>query len=203
MKYRGVPNNPTNDPDLFLPFSDRQRAFALLVRTRVDPSSAVAAVRNALREADPGTIVPIIDTMSELVARQMARARFTSWLMTIFAGSALLLAVIGIYGVISYAVSQRTQEIGVRMALGAARSDVLRLVAGSGAGFVGAGLLAGIAGALALTQLIGSLLYGVRPSDPATFAAAALIFSGVAVVACLVPAVRATRIAPSVALRDE
>jgi putative ABC transport system permease protein len=203
MKYRGVPNNPTPDPDLFFPFSERQRAFALLVRTHVDPSSVASSVRGALREADRGAVISNLSTMSELVARRTAGKRFISWLMAIFAGSALLLAMIGIYGVMSYTVTRRSSEIGVRMALGAARSDVLRLVAGSGAGFVGAGLLAGVAGALALTRLIGSLLYGVTPTDPLTFAAAALVFAGVAAVACLAPALRACRIAPAIALRDE
>jgi putative ABC transport system permease protein len=203
MKYRGLPNNPTADPDLFVPLSERQRAFLFVVRTRIDPASAAPSVRGAIREGDPGAVIFAVSTMSDLVARQTARSRFTGWLMGIFAGSALLLATIGIYGVMSYTVTRRTSEIGVRMALGAARSDVLRLVAGSGVGFVAAGLLVGIAGALALTQWIESLLYGVHPSDPVTFASAAVLLAGVAGVACLVPALRACRIAPAVALRDE
>ena len=203
MKYRTLPNNPTADPDLFVPLSERQRAFLFVVRTRTDPASAAPSVRSALREADTDAVIFDVSTMSELVAHQTVRARFTSWLMAIFAGSALLLAMIGIYGVMAHTVTRRTSEIGVRMALGATRSDVLRLVAGSGVGFVGAGLLAGVAGALALTQLIGSLLYGVRPSDPQTFGDAAILLAGVAAFACLVPALRATRIAPAVALRDQ
>jgi predicted permease len=203
MKYRGLPNNPTADPDLFVPLSERQRGFTFVVRTRVDPVSAAPSVRSALREADPGAVIFDVSAMSDLVGRQTAGARFTGWLMGTFASSALLLAMIGIFGVMSYTVTRRTSEIGVRMALGAARRDVLRLVARSGVGFVGAGLLAGIAGALVLTRAIASLLYGVKPTDPMTFAAAALVFAGVAGVACLAPALRACRIAPSVALRDE
>ena len=191
------------DPDLFFPFSERQRAFALVVRTRTNPSSVAAAVRTTLHEADREAVIFNMSTMSELMARQTAGSRFTGWLMTIFAGSALLLAMIGIYGVMSYTVTRRTSEIGIRMALGAGRSDVLRLVGGSGAGLVAAGLLAGIAGALGLAQLIESLLYAVKPTDPLTFAAAAAVFAGVAAVACLAPALRACRIAPALALRDE
>ena len=112
------------------------------------------------------------------MSRETASSRFTGWLMGIFAASALLLAMIGIYGVMSYAVTRRTQEIGIRMALGAARGDVLRMVVRRGMGLIGAGLALGIAGALALTRLMSSLLYGVTPRDALTFAGAALCWPG-------------------------
>jgi predicted permease len=203
MKYRGLPNNPTADPDLFFPLSERQRQFSLLLRTPLDPSSLAPSVRKALHDADPATVVFNISTLQEFMSRETARSRFTGWLMGIFAGSALLLAMIGIYGVMSYAVTRRTQEIGVRMALGAARSDVLKLVVGRGMGLIGLGLALGAAAALGLTRLIGSLLYGVTSTDPVTFAAAALALAAVALAACLLPASRASRIAPAMALRNE
>jgi len=203
MKYRDLPDNRTEDPDLFLPFSERQQTFTLLVRTSGDPSSLTGSVRSVLREAEPGIVTYGINTMSGLVARETSQRRFTSWLMGIFAGSALLLAMIGIYGVMAYTVTQRTQEIGIRVALGAARWDVLRLITGGGLRLVACGLAVGLTAALALTRWIDSLLYGIKPSDPLTFTAAGLVLMAVALFASLVPALRATRIAPAKALRDE
>jgi predicted permease len=203
MKYRGLPNNPTADPDLFLPFSDRQRVFSLLVRTPLDPASLAPSVREVLRDNDATTVIFNVSTLEELAARETANSRFTGWLMGIFAGSALLLAMLGIYGVMSYAVTRRTREIGIRMALGAARQDVLRMVVGSGMGLIALGLTLGAAAAFPLTKAIESLLYGVSLTDPVSFAAAALALAAVAFVACLLPASRATRIAPATALRNE
>ena len=141
--------------------------------------------------------------MSALVADETSQRRFTSWLMGVFAGTALLLAMIGIYGVVAYSVSQRRQEIGVRMALGAARWDVLELVIGGGLGLAACGLAIGSAGALALRPSVSGLLYGVAPTDPATFGVAALALLAAAVLATLAPGLRATRVAPASALRDE
>jgi ABC-type antimicrobial peptide transport system permease subunit len=141
--------------------------------------------------------------MEELIGYETARPRFTGWLMAIFAGIALTLAVIGIYGVVSYSVSRQTREIGVRIALGANRPQVLRMVVGNGMGLVVIGLLLGTGAALALTRLIGTLLYGVTPSDPLTYLAAALTLAGAALIACLMPAWRAARIDPAVTLRNE
>ncbi len=203
MKYRGLPNNPTADPDIFLPFTDRARTFSLLMRTPLDPASLAPSVRKVLRDADPTTIVFGVSTLTELASRETAQSRFTGWLMGIFAGTALLLAMIGIYGVMSYTVSRRTQEIGIRMALGASRSDVLGLVVSRGMWLIAAGLAAGIAAARALTTLMGSMLYGVTATDLVTFAAAAAALAAVAFVACVVPAARAMRIHPAIALRNE
>jgi len=203
MKYRGLPNNPTADPDIFVPISQRSRAFALLVRTPLDPASLTPSVRKILHDADRTTVVSNVATMQELMARETARSRFTGWLMAIFAGAAMLLAAIGIYGVMAYSVSRRTQEIGIRVALGADRRDVLKLVVGRGMGLMGIGLGIAVAAAAGLTRLIGSLLYGVGPTDVWSFAAAGVGLALVALVACLMPAARACGIAPSVALRNE
>jgi ABC-type lipoprotein release transport system permease subunit len=203
MKYRGLPNNPTNDPDIFWPVSESQRGFALFVRSSLDPASLAPAVRRVLREADPSTVVYNVVTMRELASRETARSRFTGWLMGIFAASALLLAMIGIYGVISYAVTRRTQEIGIRMALGAARGEVMGMIVRHGMRMIVTGLLLGAAAAFPLTRLIETLLYGVAPNDPVAFLASAGALSAVALLACLLPAARATRIAPASALRNE
>jgi predicted permease len=202
MKYRALPNNPTNDPDLFLPFTE-PRGFALIVRTPLNPASLAPAVRKVLREAEPGVVIYSVAAMSELASRETANSRFTGWLMGIFAGSALVLAMIGIYGVMSYAVSRRTQEIGIRMALGAARGEVMRMMVVNGMSLIAIGLALGVAAAFALTRLVSTLLYGVKPTDPLSFAAAAAALAAVALLACAVPATRATRIAPANALRNE
>jgi predicted permease len=203
MKYRALPNNPTNDPDIFWPVSERQRGFAILLRTSLDPASLAPAARRVLREAEPASVIYDVVTMRELASRETARSRFTGWLMGIFAASALLLAMIGIYGVMSYAVTRRTQEIGIRMALGAARGEVLGMILRNGMRLIAAGLLLGAAAAFPLTRLIDTLLYGVAPGDPIAFLAAAGALAAVALLACLLPAARATRIAPASALRNE
>ncbi|HEY1338042.1 MAG TPA: FtsX-like permease family protein, partial [Bryobacteraceae bacterium] len=203
MKYRGLPNNPTADPDMFLPFAERARNFALLVRTPLDPASLAPSVRKVLRDADPAAVIFNVSTMEEAVATQTASARFMGWLMGLFAASALLLAAIGIYGVMAYTVSRRTQEIGIRMALGAPRSGVVRAVVSHGMALVALGLALGAAVARSLAQFLGTLLYGVTASDLATFAAAPLILAAAALLACLIPAARATRIDPALALRGE
>jgi putative ABC transport system permease protein len=201
-KYRALPDNPTADPDVFLPFGER-RGFALLVRTPLDPGSIAPAVRKVLREAEPGVVIYEVSTMADLAARETARSRFLGWLLGIFAASALVLAMIGIYGVMSYTVARRTQEIGIRMALGAARGEVLRLVVGNGMTLIVAGLVLGTGAAAALTRLMSTMLYGVQPTDPIAFGAAAAVLGTVALVACVVPASRAIRIAPASALRNE
>jgi predicted permease len=203
MKYRGLPENPTADPDLFIPFAQQARQFALLLRTPLPPESLTTSVRRAVREADPGAVIYSVSSMDELMSRQTASSRFTGWLMGIFAASALLLAMIGIYGVMSYAVTRRTQEIGIRVALGAARGDVLRMVVRRGMTLIGVGLALGIAGALALSRLLDTLLFGVTARDTLSFAAAAVMLGLVALAACLIPATRAARIHPAIALRNE
>ena len=203
LKYRGLPNNPTADPDLFQVFNERSRDFSVLVRTPLDPSLIASAVRNKLRQVEPSILIYDSVTMADRLSHETGRFRFTGWLMTIFATIALVLAVIGIYGVMSYTISRRTREIGVRIALGANRPDVLQMVVSHGMWLVIAGLAIGTAAALGLTRLISTLLYGVSSSDPLTFAGAALTLAVAAFVACLMPALRATHIDPVVALRNE
>ena len=144
-----------------------------------------------------------IQRMDELLDLSLAERRFNMSLLGLFAGMAMILAAVGIYGLLSYSVSQRTHEIGVRMAVGARRRDVLKLVMGQGARLAAVGLAAGVLGALALTRLMASLLFGVTATDPATFATVALLMMAVALLACFVPARRAMRVDPMVALRHE
>jgi predicted permease len=202
VKYRGLPENPTADPDVYLPLTDRNLQFGLAIRTTIPPASASGAVRAAIRAADPSIPIYDVATIEELVGNQTAQSRFTMWLMTVFAGIALALAVVGVYGVMSYLVAQRTREIGVRLALGATAGDILRLVVGNGARLVGAGLLVGSAAAFALQKLVASLLFGVTAADAAS-AAAVAILAAAALLACYLPAARATRVDPLHALRQE
>ena len=141
--------------------------------------------------------------MEQVISESNAPRRFNMVLVAFFAGAALLLAAIGLYGVMSYSVAQRTHEIGVRMTLGALPADILRMVLGSGVTLVLIGVLIGLAGALATSRLLTSFLFDVRPSDPLTFASVALLLASVALVASMAPALRATRVDPMIALRDE
>ena len=202
VKYRGLPDNPTADPDIYLPFIDRNQQFSLAVRASVPPSSLVAPVRAVIRATDPSIPIYDVSTMDALIGGQTSQSRFTMWLMGVFAAVALLLSVIGIYGVMSYLVSQRTREIGIRLALGAAGRDILTLVVGNGARLIGLGILIGLVAAFALQRLVASLLYGVSAADTAS-AIAVAILAGVALLACYVPALRATRVDPLHALRYE
>ena len=163
----------------------------------------VNAVRRSVHEVDKGQPVSDVKTMEEHVSASLARPRLNSAMVTAFAGLALTLAAIGLYGLMSYAVGQRTHEIGIRMALGAERRDVLRLILRQGLvlTFVGAGL--GLAGAFGLTRLLANMLYGVTPTDPLTFAAVSAALIIVAGLASYVPARRATKVDPMVALRCE
>jgi putative ABC transport system permease protein len=202
VRYRGLPENPTADPDIYLPFIDRNQQVALAVRGTVAPSSLVTAVRSAIRAADPSIPIYGVAPMEDLIANQTAQSRFTMWLMGVFAAAALMLAVVGIYGVMAYLVSQRTQEIGIRLALGASTSDLLRLVVGNGARLVAGGVAIGVVASFVLQRLVSSLLFGVSAADAAS-AIAVGVLAAVALLACYVPAIRATRISPLRALRFE
>ena len=144
-----------------------------------------------------------VRTVAQVLAQSIARPRFNTLLITILAGVALVLAAVGIYGVISYSVTQRTHEIGVRMALGASSSNVLRLVVGQGMLLAGMGLAVGVLGAFAVTRIMGTLLYGVSANDPLTYIALVLLLGVIALVASYIPARRAMRVDPVVALRNE
>jgi predicted permease len=182
---------------------DVRRSIVVVVRTAGDPTSVVGGVRAAVRDLDPQLPVYDVRTMEERVATTLARPRVTAVLVGVFAATALLLAAIGIYGVVSYTVAQRTRELGVRMALGAPAAGVLRLVVGQGMLPAVGGVVVGLAGAWAAARVLGSLLYGVSASDPWTFAGVALFLLMVALVATWLPARRATRVDPVIALRAE
>ncbi|MBV9886700.1 MAG: ABC transporter permease [Acidobacteria bacterium] len=177
--------------------------FHLLVRTASDPSAIANAVTAIVHEVDPTVPVNEVTTLDGLLSRSLSPRRFAMLLIGVLAGLALVLSAVGIYGVMSYTVGQRTQEIGVRMALGAQPKNMLALVLGRGAGLAFIGIFAGTLGALALTRFLSSLLFGVAPKDPVTFAGVALLLFGVALAACYVPARRAMRVDPMMALRYE
>ena len=176
---------------------------SLVVRAGGDPARLSDAVRGVVREVSNDAPVLRVKTMSEILDLSTSQQRFTMTLMAVFAGVALVMATIGLYGVMSYSVTQRTHEIGIRMALGAERRDVLRLVVGQGLRLAVIGVGAGLVAAFACTRLLATLLFGVSAKDPLTFAAVALIMFVVAMGACYIPARRATKVDPMVALRYE
>ena len=175
----------------------------LVVSTKADAASVVGAVRQAVWSVDKDQPVSDVRTMDQVVAASISKERFQSLLLGLFAALALLLACVGLYGVISYAVVQRTHEIGVRMALGAKPVDVLRLVIRQGMGLTIVGLIVGVAVGSVVTRVLSDMLYGVGTRDPLTFVGAPLLLLVVAFLACYIPARRATRIDPLVALRYE
>jgi putative ABC transport system permease protein len=177
--------------------------MTFVVRTRGNPAAFVAAVRAAIRSLDPGVTMGAVQTMERVVSGATAEPRFYLLLLVAFAAVALTLAAVGIYGVTSYAVSRRTREIGIRMALGADRRAVLRLVVGQGMAVALAGAVSGLVAAALLTKLMASLLYGVHARDVATFLAACPVLAGAAFLASYLPARRATRIDPLTALRHD
>lgn len=191
--------------EIFLPEHQGlpRRTIYLAVRTAGDPHSLIGAVRAAVREIDPSLPVAQVRTMDEVLAGARSRPRFLTTLLGLFSFTALLLAAVGLYGVISYSVTRRMTEFGIRMAMGAKSSDVLGLVLAQGLKLAAAGVLAGALGALALTRLIRGLLYGVSSFDPMTFCAMALLLGAVTVAACIIPAHRATKVDPLIALRYE
>jgi ABC-type antimicrobial peptide transport system permease subunit len=177
--------------------------MTLTVRTGSDPAPFAPIVEREIQSIDQDQPVSDVRTMEQWVERTIARERFSSFLLLVFASLAMLLAAMGIYGVMSYAVSQRTPEIGIRVALGAGRRDITRLIVGNGARLTAIGLGIGVALALALGRAIASLLFETTSADPPTFAAVVLLLGGVAVFASYVPARRAARIAPTEALRHQ
>jgi len=202
VRYYGLADN--NLPQLYLPYLQNPSSIMnLVVRTASDPFHWINAVRGQVWAVDKNQ--PLFDTktIEDVVADSFARPHFLASLVGAFAAVAVLLAGLGIYGVISYAVSQRTHEIGIRIALGAQSGEVLRLVLRQGMGLTLAGLLIGLVAALATSGLLGSFLFGVKPTDPASFAGVALLLAGIALLACYIPAKRAMCVDPIVALRYE
>jgi predicted permease len=189
-------------PDALNALNVRITPMAWVVRTRVDPYSVSSAVQEQLRQVS-GLPVSEVRTMDDVISRSISRQRFNMWLMTVFGAAALLLAAIGIYGLMAYSVTQRTQEIGIRLALGAEAGAVRNMVVGQGMLLAVIGVVVGVATAFGLSRLIASLLFGVKASDPAVFIAVPVVLSAVALLAVWLPARRASRIDPIVALRYE
>jgi putative ABC transport system permease protein len=189
---------------LYLPESQFPTSFmTLVVRTSSDPAGMTAAIRNEILAVDKDQAVSSIASMEQLLADSISLRRFSMLLLIIFAGIAVTLAAVGIYGVISYSVSQRSHEIGIRVALGAGRNDILKLVVGQGMTLTLAGVAIGLVAALGLTRVMEGLLFGVSATDPVTFVVISTLLAGVALGACFVPARRATKVDPMIALRCE
>jgi predicted permease len=204
VKYRGLPQNPNADPDLYFSWLQTPtRDLILAARSGVDPDSLAASVRTALQGLDPDLPVYGVTTMAERVANQTRQSRFSAWLLGVFSALALVLAALGIYSVMAYAVEQRAREIGVRLALGARSGDVLKMIIGQGMRLALLGVGLGLGAALALTQLIKRSLFGVAATDPLTYGSLALLLTLVALVACWIPARRATKLDPMIALRAD
>jgi putative ABC transport system permease protein len=192
------------EPTFYWPHSELALpSLTLVVRTAGDAVNLAAAARGVIRSLDPGQPVAEVRTMESLLSESMGRARFNTVLLSVFAVVALILASIGIYGVMAYAVAQRTQEIGIRMALGAQPRDVLKIVIIQGMTLALIGIAIGLLAAFALTRWMETLLFGVRPADPLTFTVITAVLAMVALVACWIPARRATKVDPLVALRSE
>jgi putative ABC transport system permease protein len=192
------------EAEIFTPFAQTPFPFSFpVVRTRMEPPAAAHSIRRVLTEVDPLLASARIAPMSDLVAGSVAERRFSMLLLSGFALLALALAAVGTYGVIAYDVAQRTREIGVRLALGAPPGHVVAAVVRQGLGLVGMGAALGLFGAWGATRALGDLLYELSPTDPATFAAGALLLAAVATAASYLPARRAARVDPAVALRAE
>jgi putative ABC transport system permease protein len=189
---------------MFWPYYQEPVAFAtFVVRTDGDPEAMTSAARGAMQEIDKDLPVYNIKAVNDVISESVAPRRLNMLLLGIFAGLALVLAAVGIYGVISYSVSQRTREIGIRMALGASHTSVLRLVVGEGMILAVIGVTIGVVASFFLTRLMSTLLFGVSTTDPITFVAISLLLTSVSMVASLVPARRAMKVDPMVALRYE
>ena len=190
---------------LYLPYEQRggMSRMDIAVRTTGDPARYASSIRGAVRSVDKDEPIANVRTLDDLVSSSMGQRRLSMTLLGVFAGIALLLASVGIYGVMAYSVVQRTREMGLRMALGAKQSDVLALVLRQGMSLVLAGVAIGVVCALAITRVMASQLYSVRPTDPVTFISVALLLATIALVATLLPAWRATLVDPTVALREE
>jgi putative ABC transport system permease protein len=199
-------------PEMYVPASQLTPEFwtifaslpiSFVVRAALPQATLFPSIKAAVRDVDPEQAVSRLRPVSELVSDAVARYRFSMLLLTVFGALALSIAAVGVYGVMAYSVSQRTRELGIRLALGASTTSVRYLVLGRGLGMAGLGIGIGLVGALALTRLLVSQLFGVSPTDPAVLAAAVATLAAVSAVACLVPALRATRVDPVIALRSE
>jgi putative ABC transport system permease protein len=207
IKHRGL--DAPDRPELYVPYKQplfdswTVRPMYVVVRSANEPASLVPLIRRAIARLDPEQPIADVRTMTDRIAESLAARRFTVMALAVFAGFALALAAIGLYGVISYAVGQRTKEIGVRIALGAQRSDVRRMIVGHGMMLAAFGTILGLAAAATLNRLVASQLYGVGVMDPATFGLVPVALLAAAFAACYLPARRATTIEALTALREE
>ena len=207
VRHFGLAAN--EEPAIYLPFAQsrdswkRWSEFVVRTPAGADVQQLIAQLKRSVWQVDPTLPVTKVRPMSEIMAVSLAERRFNALLLGIFAGVALLLASVGLYGVLAFTVAQRTREIGIRMALGAQAGDVVRLVLRQGLTLSVVGVAVGICVSLASTGVLRRFLYGIAPTDPATFGSLALLLIGVAAVACLIPARRAMRVDPMVALRHE
>ncbi len=212
VRQFGLDRDP--DPQIFIDFRQEPPPPPLVnrgagpppvlnfaVRATADPLAPGPAIRDIVRQVDSAAVVENLATMDQIVSNSLSRPRLYAVLLGVFAGIAVALAAIGIYGVMAYSVAQRTREIGIRMALGAQRGQVVRLVLSQGLALTLIGTVAGLGAAAAVTRYLRAMLFGLTPLDPLTFAAVALLFSAVAIVASYVPARHATRVDPLTALR--
>jgi putative ABC transport system permease protein len=202
VRHNGLDSSPSES--MYLCSNQRpQLAMSVVVRTSGPPSSVSAALRSSVLTIDKDQPIARVQTMEEIVSSSISNQRFILLLLGLFAAVALALAAIGIYSVMAYTVTQRTGEIGLRMALGAQTRDVLKLVVGQGMAMALIGIAVGLGGAFALTRVMTSLLFSIGATDPITFVAIPLILAGVALAACFVPARRAAKVDPMIALRYE
>jgi len=201
-----------SEPEIYLSFaqvpkemldSPHHRSMQFLVRARMEPGTLIGAVQSLAASIDKEQPIDYLRTMEQAISDSVAAPRFRAVLFGLIAAFALILAAVGVYGVTAYAVEQRTREIGIRVALGAQRKDVLKLVLGHGIKLTGAGLLVGLAGSFALTRYLTSLLFEVKPVDAVTYTVVSVLLAFVALLACYVPARRALNVDPVVALREE
>ncbi len=191
-------------PQIYTPYAQYQHTtMSLAIRTQGDPKALLGAVRGEVAALDPLLAPYNIFTLEEAVNRTLTGRRLATWLLALFACAALMLAAVGIYGVMSYSVSQRTREIGVRMALGAQADDVLKLILGQGFRLIRLGLVVGCVAALLLARLMRTMLFGVSATDPLIIAGVALLLVIVALIACFIPARRAANVDPMIALRQD
>jgi putative ABC transport system permease protein len=203
FRSRRLSAEPEPEIYLHLPQVPAFGSMTLFLRSQADPMNLAAAARQEIMKLDRNLPIYDVKPFEEYVSNSVSQPRFNTLLLGVFAGVALLLTAIGLYGVIAYSISQRTQEIGIRMALGARAGDVLRLIIGQGMGLVLIGVALGLAGAFAATRLMSSMLFGVKANDPLTFISIATLITMISLLACYIPARRATKVDPMIALRNE
>jgi putative ABC transport system permease protein len=199
--YGSLKSQP--EPATFLPYRRFPLDATFLLRTALRPAALEPEIRRVVASVDPYMPMYELGTMNAAVAESVSQSRFYTLLLTAFAAIALLLATLGVYGVVSYAVSQQTRDFGIRIALGAASHDVVNLVLGRGALLILPGIASGLLGALFLTRAIRGLLFGIEPLDPPTLVVVCLVFATVGAIACWLPARRASRVDPIIAMRSE